>query len=47
MKKLIAFAAAVAAGVGFTVLAWNDNSAQDAADYAATHPVVTNCKAAR
>lgn len=46
MKKLFAFATAVAVGVGFTILAWNDNSAQDAADYAVTHPVVTNCKAA-
>lgn len=47
MKKLIAFAAAVLVAAGLTAASWNNNSAQDAADYATTHPVVTSCKAAR
>lgn len=43
MKKpvIIALAATAAVGIGWTALAWPDNSAQDAANYAAAHPVVT------
>lgn len=40
MKKL-SIAGALVVAIGWTALSWNDNSAQDAADYAATHPVVT------
>lgn len=47
MKKLFAFAAAVAVGVGFTILTWNDNSAQDAADYATQHGPLTCMGAGR
>lgn len=42
MKK-IAFAAAVLIAAGWTVLAWQDQSAQDAADNATQHGPLT-CK---
>lgn len=40
MKK-IAFAAAVLIALGWSVFAWQDNSAQDAADYGTQHGPLT------
>lgn len=45
MKKLAAFAAAVAIGVILAAAAWQDDSAQDAADYATRNGIQT-CKVA-
>lgn len=44
MKKL-AFAAAVLIAAGWSVFAWQDNSAQNAADYATQHGPLS-CQAA-